>query len=268
MAAQKSVIDEDALNIYTDGSMLPSPRAGGIGIRFVTVNEEGDEVVEDLELPGYAGATSNQMELRACIVALEDARKYGRAKGYQKTIIYTDSQYVRDNFPRARFEWQNHGWLNKHGKPVENADDWKLLLREIDRLDSRVEFKWVKGHSKNVHNKAVDKIAKRSAKNPLNSPLKPVGVRRKSTEQYSKRGSVEMLGQEMAVKIVTAEWMKPQQLHKYRYEVLSEESPYRGLMDFIYSECYMREGHHYLVTVNEDQKNPRVLEVVEELDRG
>lgn len=30
---------EDALNIYTDGSMFSDPRAGGIGIVFVIINE-------------------------------------------------------------------------------------------------------------------------------------------------------------------------------------------------------------------------------------
>jgi ribonuclease HI len=33
---------ENALNIYTDGSMLPSPRTGGIGIVFVVIDEKGD----------------------------------------------------------------------------------------------------------------------------------------------------------------------------------------------------------------------------------
>jgi ribonuclease HI len=32
------MLKEQALNIYTDGSMLPSPRAGGIGIVFVIID--------------------------------------------------------------------------------------------------------------------------------------------------------------------------------------------------------------------------------------
>jgi hypothetical protein len=54
------MVYEKALNIYTDGSSLPAaPRRGGIGILFVTINESGDEVAENIELPGHAGATNN-----------------------------------------------------------------------------------------------------------------------------------------------------------------------------------------------------------------
>lgn len=67
------VLRDNALNIFADGSSLPRPRRGGIGIRFVTTNALGDEVIEDHYLPGYKGATNNQMELMACIKALDIA---------------------------------------------------------------------------------------------------------------------------------------------------------------------------------------------------
>ena len=54
---------EDALNIYTDGSMFSAPRAGGIGIVFVIINESGDpQVINEFEYPGYRQATNNEME--------------------------------------------------------------------------------------------------------------------------------------------------------------------------------------------------------------
>ena len=39
------MLDDDALNIYTDGSSFSGPRVGGIGIIFVIVNSAGDEEV-------------------------------------------------------------------------------------------------------------------------------------------------------------------------------------------------------------------------------
>ena len=42
----------------------------GRGCRLVTINELGNEVIEDHALPGYEGATNNEMELMACIRAL------------------------------------------------------------------------------------------------------------------------------------------------------------------------------------------------------
>lgn len=67
------MVYENALNIYTDGSCYSGPRRGGIGIIFITIDEAGNEVVEEIELPGYQQATNNQMELMACIKALERA---------------------------------------------------------------------------------------------------------------------------------------------------------------------------------------------------
>ena len=90
MATPKSVIDENALNIYTDGSSFSGPRRGSIGIRYVTVDKHGDEVMDDLELPGHSGANSIQMELYACTVALKEALRSRLTSGVQRVIIYTD----------------------------------------------------------------------------------------------------------------------------------------------------------------------------------
>jgi ribonuclease HI len=52
------VLDDNALNIYTDGSSLSHPRRGGIGYRFVTVGEDGHEVTLDSAHPGYEEGTN------------------------------------------------------------------------------------------------------------------------------------------------------------------------------------------------------------------
>jgi ribonuclease HI len=52
------IIDENAINIYTDGSSYTGPRRGGMGIVFVTVNDEGHEVVEEHQPLGHRGATN------------------------------------------------------------------------------------------------------------------------------------------------------------------------------------------------------------------
>ncbi len=60
------------MNIYTDGSCFQRPRRGGIGIRYIIINDAGDEEWQDECPPGYKQATNNEMELLACIVALRD----------------------------------------------------------------------------------------------------------------------------------------------------------------------------------------------------
>jgi hypothetical protein len=86
--------EENALNIYTDGSMLSGPRRGGAAILFVLVDDQGNEEQREEVLTGYAGATQNQMELEAPIQALKMVT--GRhppfePSRYRKIVIKTDS---------------------------------------------------------------------------------------------------------------------------------------------------------------------------------
>jgi len=262
-----NVID-NALNIYTDGSSLPHPRSGGIGIRFLTYNSLGEEVPEDVEVPGYKNATNNQMELYACVAALKEARRRNDLTLFASIEIHTDSTYVVDNYRKAMFEWPKTKWTTRGGPPVLNAGLWKDLVREIKHCKPlRVNFSWVKGHSKDEHNKAVDKLAKKSAKRALKSPLSVVTVRRKISSKSVEIGSVQMHGQRLRIRIITTEYLRVQRLIRYKYEVISKRSNYYGNVDFIFSTLDMRAGHHYEVLVNKDSSIPTVLKVLRELER-
>ena len=261
------VLRDGALNVFTDGSCLPTPRRGGIGIRFVTTNASGEEVFDDHCLPGYAGASNNQMELMACIKALEIVPTYPKLAEVQEVWVYTDSMYVADHVPNALFVWPKAKWTYRNGRPVENADLWKQLAQAVKKVPRRVRFQWVKGHSKNVHNKAVDKLAKQSANGVLNKALRPTTVRRKKTAQSVHVGSIKMEGQTFAIRVVTDTYLKTQKLYKYMYEVLTESSPYCGNADYIYSTLLLRAGHHYQVRVNSESRNPRIIDVLCEIDR-
>lgn len=261
------MVYENALNVYTDGSSLSRPRRGGIGIRYITIDESGNEVIDDHAPPGYKEATNNEMELMACIKALEGVCSHEKSNSVDRIFVFTDSMYVRDNLPRAMYEWPKQKWLNRDGRPIENVALWKELVKQRKKVPRRVEFKWVRGHSKNPHNEAVDKLAKQSAKGVLNPPLKVATVRRKITERSVQRGSVEMHGQTLSIRIITDTFLRPQKLYKYKYEVLADGSEYVRNVDWIYSDHLLRAGHHYEVRVNDDTKNPRIVEVLGELDR-
>ena len=259
---------EDALNIYTDGSSLSGPRRGGVGIRFITVNEDGDEVITDIPTTGYKGATNNQMELLACVVALKEARQNFNLSAFNSIEIFTDSQYVARNYKTAMFEWAANGWKNREGRPVANADVWKDLVKLIRKTSPlRVNVQWVKGHAKDQHNKAVDKLAKKSAKSILNAPLTVVEVRRKHTHKSVEVGSVEMKGQRLRIRVLTSEYMRVQRVIKYKYEVLAKRSKYFGNVDIIFSREDLRAGHHYEVVVNKNSANPTIIRVLRELER-
>ncbi len=123
--------DENALNIYTDGSMLSGPRRGGAGLLFVVIGKDGEERQREHVLNGYSGATQNQMELEAVIQGLKLATSrhppFDRDQ-YRKIVVKTDATYVSENFGTARTIWSQNGWRTKEGKPVDNARQWKELV--------------------------------------------------------------------------------------------------------------------------------------------
>lgn len=58
---------KNTLYIYTDGSSLPKLRRGGMGARYIYLDDLENEIRIDPELKGNKCATNNQMELKAVI---------------------------------------------------------------------------------------------------------------------------------------------------------------------------------------------------------
>ena len=259
------MISENALNIFTDGSSLGSPRRGGIGIRFILVDALGNEDVQDAQSPGYLGATSNQMELKACILALEEACRLHLADGVGKVVIQTDSLYVADNVNKAMFEWPKTRWHLRTGRPVLNAELWKQLTAAMKKVGKRVTFEWVRGHAKSSHNRAADRMARQSAAIPTNKPLSLVHVRRKLSEHSVDVGCVPMNGQRSSIHIITAQFLTPQKVWKCKYEVITKRSKYHDFVDIIFSDELLKAGHSYYVQVNREPNNPRIVKVFREI---
>lgn len=266
-------LDENDLNIYTDGSSYSAPRRGGIGILFVTVDDEGNERIDEYPFPGYDGATNNQAELEACVQALRaitKRRPFIDPTPFRRVVIRSDSQYVVENYNRALYEWQSNKWITRDGNPVANAEQWEDLIKLIFRTGKRVEIRWVKGHRKSAHNKTADKLAKESATQRSGQRLSIVKVRRKKTDSSVESGSVAMRGQRMTIRIITDEFLRTQRMNKYKYEVTSARSEFRGCADVIYSEpgVQLSAGHTYYVQVNAEPRRPRVVRLFREIIPG
>jgi ribonuclease HI len=256
------VVDEDALNIFTDGSSFSGPRRGGIAFRLVTVDEHGNEVHHDFQPPGFQAATNQQMELMACKQALRlIAGRHSpvSVENYKKVIIYTDSIYVAENFKSAKFTWPKMKWLTRDGNPVLNAGLWKDLIAAVRKVNKKVEIQWRKGHSaSNPHNRDVDKLAKASAKGPLRKPVSVSRVRRKLTTKSTELGSIKPEGQQLAIRIITDAWLPEQQMYAYKCEVTSKDSAYFGNVDNYFSDIMLNAGHEYSVRLNDDPRSPRI----------
>jgi ribonuclease HI len=212
------------------------------------------------------------MELFACIEGIKQVMRRTYFNKFDNVAIHTDSQYIYNHIYKAIYEWSNNQWLNKQGSPIANAELWKDLVRILKALYRKRKhftFYWVKGHSKSKNNRAADKLAKKSAEHAYKPPLNSVKVRRKLSSESVEVGCIPMLNQIISIHVITECYLKIQKLYKYKYEIISTDSPYLGKIDIIFSELEttLRAGHYYSVKLNGQSSNPRIVEVLEELPK-
>lgn len=265
-------MDPRALLIYTDGSAKPkNPGPGGVGVRFVFPDFlEKDEMKKDFRLPGYKTATNNQMELKACILGLAEALKLEevRTRTINSIAVCTDSAYVKDNIKRAIYVWSKKRWKSESGAPILNVSLWKDLIKAMQRIyPVIVEFEKVEAHNKDEDNKAVDRLARQSSEKTSEKPLYNQIVRRKISKEKTQRGSVEMLGQRIKIRIISSQYLKENKQFQLRYEVTSPKSEFHGKVDMLFSKITLRPGHEYLVIFGKDMKYPKVERLIREIEK-
>lgn len=262
---------ENALVIYTDGSLYAKGRRGGYGARFLYFDEVGEEhILEEYWEPGIRGTTINRMELEACITALKKAPGFECFTTVNKVVIRTDSRYISEYYMSALGFWRKNRWKNRDGKAVDNADLWKAFVRHYEKVRKPKNIEWVKGHGKgrekDPHNYAADKLAKQSAQSPLSRKVYRSSARRKTSPNFTRPGSIEAHGQVLLIRVVETTWLRVQKIWKYRCEVVSFDSPYYQNLDWLYSNEQMRDGHYYEVQLNDNPRNPTITIVIRELE--
>lgn len=133
--------------IYTDGSSLGNPGAGGFGVVMIAG-------VHRREISrGYRLTTNNRMELLAVIEGLEALKRDGH-----DVMVYSDSRYVVDAVEKGwLFGWERKGFAGK-----KNPDLWQRFLAVYRR--HRVRFTWVKGHASIPENERCDQLATTAAR--------------------------------------------------------------------------------------------------------
>lgn len=127
---------------YTDGACQGNPGPGGWAWAV-----QGGLWASGAE----AQSTNQRMEIKAALAAVESLDG--------PLEVVSDSTYVVHCF-RDRWwaGWIQRGWVNKAKKPVANQDLWKPLI-ELVNSRGDVTFRWVKGHSGDVMNDLVDRLA-------------------------------------------------------------------------------------------------------------
>ncbi|MFI3287457.1 MAG: ribonuclease HI [Rikenellaceae bacterium] len=135
------------ITIYSDGSALGNPGAGGYGVVMLS-GQYRKEISE-----GFRLTTNNRMELMGAAVGLETIKREGA-----KVTIYTDSKYVVDAVTKGWvFKWVSTGFKDK-----KNPDLWQRFLSAYRKHD--VTMVWVKGHADNALNNRCDELAVEAAR--------------------------------------------------------------------------------------------------------
>lgn len=139
-------MNKPSVTIYTDGACSGNPGKGGWGAVLVYNGTKK-------ELSGaVAETTNNQMELLACIKALQ------ALKQPCKVDLYSDSAYVVNAFLQNWIDnWKAKAWHTADKKPVKNLELWQML----DELCTTHEVTWhkVKGHANSELNNRCDTLA-------------------------------------------------------------------------------------------------------------
>lgn len=138
-------MDEEIVEIYTDGACKGNPGVGGWGALLRMKGKEREL------FGGEEHTTNNRMELLAAIRALEALKRQCKVR------LHTDSKYVQQGICEWLHNWKKRGWKTADKKPVKNEDLW----RRLDALvaQHQIEWVWVKGHTGCDGNERADKLA-------------------------------------------------------------------------------------------------------------
>jgi len=262
--------DLRSLKIYIDGSCRKNPGgAGGFAARIEY--PFGWDVPDELiEYVGYFETNNNRMELRACVFAHEWILEQGEDLGVQHVQVVTDSKYVFDNYQRAA-GWSTNGWRNVHGRPLENIDLWKDLLRVRRKLGFRVrmEVKLIAGKSTLV-TKMVDREAKAAAARPskVDRGFRPGKIGRAKSNTGKAAKLFPAAGQEITIRVYQTMPIRREE-QKVKFQLYSAQAK-----DFVekfvaYADAgvgnELHRQHAYVVRMNDVAAYPRILGIVGEV---
>jgi len=261
------------LIIYTDGASKDNPRRGGIGIRFIIPDfKNGTEKYYDFNEGSFVGASNNEMELYACIVALEMSLKEDLSR-LRKLTICVDSNYVFKNIYNAKYIWPKNNWLSSEGTPLENVKHWEHLLRVMNKFRININFEKVKAHvkgkNKDLHNDKVDKLATEARDWVIKIPFNIINARKKYSKNQAKKGCVKITDNQISIRIITCTgYKKHKDLFKYKYVVISEENQCYSMLDWVYYNLRLHEGHSYIVIMVLRNKIPFIKKILADITKN
>ena len=135
--------------IYTDGSCLGNPGAGGWAAILLYKDIER-------EISGSAAqTTNNRMELTAAIEAINLLKRPSNIE------LSTDSRYLMDGITLWLPRWKLANWRGSSKQIIKNIDLWQALDKAI--VPHNIKWHWVKGHSGHALNERADILSRNAA---------------------------------------------------------------------------------------------------------
>jgi len=142
---------DSEFRIFTDGSVIGNPGPGG----WAAVLMNGGE---SWEISGSSRwATISEMELTAAVEALRSI-----TPGFSVQLCSDSELLIRGMCFHIR-HWQDKGWRNSRGAPLQHQELWRELLAMNERLNIR--WQWIRGHSGHPIQTRADTLAYKAARN-------------------------------------------------------------------------------------------------------
>ena len=149
------------IKVYTDGGSRNTGNVKGGSVKptdkaawaYLIVDKTRNLQLSDSK--GEFGATNNQMEITAVLMALRAL--YKKSLQEEEILLVSDSQYVLNSIQKWLPGWKKNGWKNASKKEVKNKELWIQIDKALPFFPN-IRFEWTKGHANDAGNNFVDEL--------------------------------------------------------------------------------------------------------------
>ena len=130
---------------------------------YVPKSEKEGKEVTVLQYATTVGSRKNQgSNNTAEILAINSALEYAKQFRIKDLLIKSDSKVAIGGLLEKCPQWVKSGWKFPDGNYVANYEEWQRTLKNYNDVinnGTKVEIKWIKGHSTHFGNLVADRVA-------------------------------------------------------------------------------------------------------------
>jgi len=137
-------------HIFTDGSAIRNPGPGGWAAVFISAGKTW-------EITGSnPWTTISEMEVVAAVEALRSIPVKSNVN------LYSDSELLIHGMLFHVGRWQEQGWRNSRGIPLQHQELWRQLLALNNHMN--INWQWIRGHRQHPMQNHADELAYQAAR--------------------------------------------------------------------------------------------------------